>query len=252
MNCQNLMSQLGFECRDIGGDVLRVWSPFTYGGDGQAIGLYVEKLTSGYRITDAYESLMHASAMGANITPARLDAVRKATHFSVNVSDGGEIYASVAEHELGIGVASVLNASLAVSHFESRWKPRARAESFAKAVATVLESALGARVIRNVSVVGASGHQLDLPLAVQTADSLIYVQPVAADAEDKVDWQAVYASYGRMTDLKGANIEGTSRLVVMEDAANDAETKKALKVLSASAGVIQYSNLPTWAKQKAA
>ena len=252
MNCQKIIANMGFQCRDLGDETLRIWSPFTYGNDGQHIGLYVEKTNTGYRVTDNCESLMHASSMGINLTQNKINAVNKSVGFEVLISDGGEIATLVNEVDIGRGVASVLNAALSVSHFESIWGPRAKSESFAKIVATVLEESLGSKVLKNVTVTGASGHQLELPLAIKAGLTLIYVQPIAATEEDGVDWKNVYAGYGRMTDLKNAEIEDTSRMIVLEDAANDDEMQKASMLLSASASIVRYSNLSNWAKKKAA
>lgn len=252
MNCQSVISSMGFVCREVGGDALRVWSPFTYGHDGERIGLYVEKAGSGYRVTDNCEALMHASYMGINLTQGRMNAIRKAAGVGAQVSEGGEITANVSEEMLGSGVAAVLNATMAVSHFETQWQPRWHQESFTKSVETVLEAVLGEMVLKNVTVTGASGHQLELPLAVRSGRVLTYVQPISATDEKKVDWNNVYAGWGRMTDIKNANLEDVARLVVLEEAANDPEMKRAVVLLSDSAAVVNFSKLPQWAAQRRA
>jgi hypothetical protein len=247
MNCQNLIAQLGFRCREIGEGALRVWSPFTYGKDGQRIGLYVEQTPQGYLVTDNAESFMHASNMGANLTPARFNAVRNAVGHSVQISAGGVISAFVSEEKLPLALADVLNASLAVSHYEYAWTPRSKSESFTAAVSDVLERAVGNRIRRNVQVIGASGHQLELPLAIALADQLVYIQPIATNQDNKVDWKSVYAGYGRMTDLKGAGAADTARVIVLEDASNEDEFAKAATLLSHSASVVPFKNLREWA-----
>jgi hypothetical protein len=55
-----------------------------------------------------------------------------------------------------------------------------------------------------------------------------------------------------MTDIKNAQLEKTSRLIVLEDAANDAEMKRAIGVLTEAATVIGFRSLDAWARQKAA
>jgi len=252
MNCQSVISQLGFSCRDLGGDTLRVWSPFTYGRDGDVIGFYVEKTSNGYIVTDGCESFMHASALGINLTDSKVNAVRKASGYGASISDGGEISAFVSEEEIGRGMATVLNASLAVAHLEMQWEPRFRAESFVKSVEMVLESKLAGKVLRKLTVTGASGHQFELPLAVKSGNSLIYIQPVSATDDNNVDWRNIYASWGRMTDLKNANIEGAKRLIVLEEAANDSDMKRAISLLADSASVVNYSKLSAWADQRRA
>ncbi len=252
MNCQTLIAKMGFQCRDIDQDTLRVWTPFTYGSDGQIVALYVERTNSGYRITDNCEALMHASSMGINFTQSKISAISRAVGYRVSISSGGEISALVSADDVGDGVAMVVNAAMAVSHFESTWMPRNRAESFVKSVTSVLESELGERVLKNVSVVGSSGHQLELPLAVKSGNASIYIQPIASSDDDGIEWKDVYAGYGRMLDIKSAEIPDTSRMFVLEDAANDDEMNKATMLLATSASVVRYSKLRDWAKRKAA
>jgi hypothetical protein len=172
MNCESVISEMGFSCRELGGGALRIWSPFTHGNDGEHIGLYVEPTSTGYKVTDNCEALMHASYAGVSLTPGRLDSIQKAVGHGARVSGGGEIVAYTSAQELGGTVAAVLNAAMAVAHFESQWRPRLRTQPFAKEVEGVLEDALGDKVLRNVVVTGASGHQLELPLAIQTEQSL--------------------------------------------------------------------------------
>lgn len=251
MNCESVFSQLGFRCKDLGGDTLRVWSPFAYTGDGERIGFYVERTRNGYRVSDNCEALMHAASRGITITQARMQAIRRATGEDRLLSDEGEIATFVAEDNVGGGMAAVLNTALAVSHFETQWAPRYRADSFSKEVEFVLEDALGqSQVLRKVEVIGASGHQLELPLAIQWHNGLTYVQPIAAADDGGVDWRRVYETWGRMADLKNARINGTDRLVVLEVAANDSDMKHAMTVIADSAPVVSYLRLRQWVDQR--
>lgn len=252
MNCKELVSKLGFECRDLGDGMFRLYSPFTYGGDGQLIGVYVEEIPTGFRVTDGCASLMHASAMGLSITDARLNAIRRSIAYAADVSDDGEISTFVEKDELSRGLIAVMNGALAVSHGEAHWQPRRRNETFLESVTVALESRLGARVMKAVHVQGASGHQLEIPLAIQLPGDLVYVEPVAAAEDDEMNWKNVYSSYGRMMDLKRANIEGTSRLIVLEDASNEVQFQYALNVLHETSAVLRYSKLPEWARKVAA
>jgi hypothetical protein len=124
MNCTQVLDSLGFECKPISDRLLRVWSPFTYGNDGEVIGLYVERTNAGYRVTDGAEALSHAESMGVDISKKRLALLRAAAGKSAEISSGGEIWASTDEGGLSAAVAGVLNAATAVSHFEHRWAPR--------------------------------------------------------------------------------------------------------------------------------
>lgn len=251
MNCQSLLSNIGFECMRLDVDTLRIWSPFSYGTDGELIGVYVEKRGDSYHVTDNAEALMHASAMGVKLSDKRVDAVRRAIVGEVHISRGGVISATVEDARVHEGVVAVLNAALAVGHFETAWAPRIRSESFSKMVGDILEAELGERLLRDISVTGASGHQLELPFAIQAKAELIYIQPVAAE-DEHVNWTNVYSGFGKMTDLKNAGAESGARVVVIEDAPADTEMPKAITLLAMSATVVQFSRLRQWAQRHAA
>lgn len=253
MNCQSLISQLGFRCQDLGDDTLRVWSPFTYGFDGERIGFYVEKVSTGYVVTDNCEALMHADCMGISLTKGRLEQLRSATHFEPGlITENGAIIKFVPSEQLREGMVSVLNAAIAVSHFETQWKPRKKQDSFVNSVAEILQNRFGERVQRKVTSTGASGHQLELPIGIRLNNQLTLVQPIATDDSNAVDWKNVYASFGRMSDLKNAGTEDVNRLIVLEEAANDADMKKAVGLLSATAPIVYFSKLSKWAEKHAA
>lgn len=149
-------------------------------------------------------------------------------------------------------MAAVLNTALAVSHLQAQWGPRFRADSFVKDVEDVLEATLAQSLLKKVTVTGASGHQLEFPLALRDGPELIYMQPIAASEDDAVDWRRIYEGWGRMTDLRNANIDGSQRLVILQDAANDAEMKHAMSILTDSAPVVLFSKLRQWAEKKRA
>ncbi|WP_082605373.1 DUF1828 domain-containing protein [Curvibacter sp. PAE-UM] len=252
MNCETVISSLGFSCRDLGEGTLRVWSPFTYTGDGERVGFYVEQTRNGYRVTDGCEALMHAASMGIQLTNPRMEAVRRAVGDSATLSDGGEISAYSSSENFGAAMAAVLNAALAVSHFQPAWKPRQKAESFLRDVERTLENSFGERVLKKVAVLGASGHQLELPLAIRNGVELIYVQPIAASDENTMDWKRVYEAWGRMTDIKHSKSGDSQRLIVLQESANDSEMNTAISLLSDSSPVVRYSRLSAWANQRRA
>ncbi len=250
MNCQSLLSNIGFECLSLDADTLRIWSPFSYGTDGEHIGVYIERRGSRVHITDNAEALMHASSMGIKLTDRRIDAVRRAAT-AVSISRGGTISITVDNDQVHEGVVAVLNAALAVGHFETAWAPRVRTESFTKIVADILEAELGGRLLRDVLVTGASGHQVELPFAIQGKAELIYLQTVAAE-DDRVNWTNVYSGFGKMTDLKNAGADSGARVVVLEAAPGDLEMPKAVSLLAMSATVVQFPKLRQWLQRHAA
>ncbi len=250
MNCAELISNMGFECEAVGLHTMRLHSPFTYSNDGEHIGLYLAQDGNRFRVTDNAESLFHASSLGINISKRRIDSLRKIAGPSVSISDGGEIFAIGTSDSIGQVVTDVLNASLAVSHLESGWAPRSRSIEFVEEVAQALLETVKDRLRRNIHVTGASGHQLEIPLGIEQADRMVYIQPVAYGV-DRMDWDNVYRGFGKMMDLKNAGASDDTRAIVIEDAANDPEIPKAVTLLANCATVIRFSSLTPWAQRLA-
>ncbi len=248
MKCSEILGNLGFDCASVNAKTLRLWSPFTYGTDGEQVGVYVEELSNGYVVSDNAEAVMHASAMGINISKRRLETLRGVAGSSVKIADGGEITAAADESSVSEAVASVLNAAMSVGHLETVWRPRHRsAADFSRQVGDVLDKTVGAlKIGRNVIVNGASGHQIEIPFVI-AGD--IYVQPVAY-GDERVEWDNVYRGLGKMIDLKNAGASDKSRVIVLEDvAANDPELANAVSLLSITANVVQFSRLDSWARK---
>jgi len=252
MKCSDVLSNLGFNCATVGANTIRVWSPFTYGEDGEQIGLYVEKHSDGYVVSDNAEAIMHASSMGVNVSKKRMETLRRMAGHLVNIADGGEITAAASAESVPDAVVSVLSAAMGVGHLEAMWRPRQRnAADFVRQVGEVLDKVVGApKISRNVSLVGASGHQIEIPFVI-VSDPEIYVQPVAY-GDERVEWDNVYRGLGKMIDLKNAGASDGSRVIVMEDAANDVEIANAISLLSITANVVNFSRLEAWASKVAA
>jgi hypothetical protein len=254
MNCADVIASLGFRCKSLENGAIRVWSPFTYGHDGELVALYVEPSPSGFIVTDNAQSLMHAASMGANITKSRLAAIQRCARADVIVSEGGEIRAQATVSTLSQAIVNVLNAALAVSHSEVGWLPRPASSAFTDAVGEALQSVVGDRLKRNITVVGASGHQIEIPFVVESEARKLsertYIQPVAYGADERLDWDNVYRGLGKMLDLKNAGAEEHSRSVILEDATPDEEIAKAATLLTVCASVVYFSKIHQWASRR--
>lgn len=248
MNCHDLINDLGFRCKNISEDLIRVWTPFTYGNDGEVVAFYVEKDADKYRVTDNAASLMHAASLGVNLTPNRISKLRRLWGDEVTVSDGGEIAKVVNAENLKEAVASVINASMIVSHHETSWLPRSRAISFNEEVGRVLSETVGESLLRrNVLVPGASGHQIEIPFVIERETAQTYIQPVAY-GDGNVDWDNVYRGLGKMLDLKNAGADDAARTVVIDDSEPDEEIGKAITLLTIACSVVYFSKLAPWAR----
>lgn len=252
MNCTDTLASMGFKCAEVSENMIRVWSPFTYGNDGEIVGFYVETTgTDKYRVTDGAESLRHASSLGINLGRNRLDALRAIAGPRALVSSGGEISATADQSSLTEAIAAVLNAALAVSHLEFRWLPRASYETFTAEVGERLESALAGRVKKNVTVTGASGHQIEIPFAVIAQDRDTYVQPVGY-GDGRVKWDTVYRAFGKMVDLKNVDAAQDQRVIVVDDRNTHEDLGQSITFLSESATVVRYSGIERWLARVAA
>lgn len=248
MNCAQIVSSLGFQCKELADGSLRLWSPFTYGRDGHVIALYIEPTSNGYLISDNAESFMHASSMGAALSKSRIAAIRSVAGADAEVTASGEIIASASESTIGTAVIGALNAALAISHYERQWVPRSPT-AFSDAVGRVLDSIAGERLRRNVAVTGSSGHEMRIPFVVQNGPDMTYIQPVAY-GESAVDWSHVYRGLGKMLDLKNAGMPEASRAIVVEDVPGDDEIDNSVTLLSNAASVVYFSKFRHWAQNR--
>jgi hypothetical protein len=224
---------------------MRLWSPFTYGNDGQIVSLYVEPTGDGFLVTDNAQSFMHAASMGVSVSKNRLSMIRNVAGPDTMVTKSGEILASASIGTLGAALVGVLNAAVAVGNFETVWVPRSQT-AFTDSVGAMLESVVGNRLKKNVKVAGASGHQMEFPFAVSATRGMTYIQPVAY-GDGRVDWSFVYRGLGKMLDLKNADTMESERAIILEDQPDD-ELGKAITLLSNSAKVIPYSKAKQWAQ----
>ena len=245
MNCANLLENLGYTCAPRQNGALRLWSPFTF-DDGEHLALFLEPSDNGqWLVTDHADTLMHASAHGAKLTPARLNKIR-AQFAGVKISEGGALIAVTGQDNLVRVVTEVLNTAIAISHAEKSWKPRTHEQKFIATVGQELEAVAGKNLQRYVTVGGISGHQIEFPFAIDDAvTGRQFIQPVAY-GDERVDWSNVYKASGKMFDLKSAGAEESQRVVIVEDSPNDEELGKAVTLLSYTAKVLLFSHRDQW------
>lgn len=245
MNCANLLENLGYVCAPRNNGALRLWSPFTF-GDGEHLGVFLEPSGQGqWLVTDHADALMHASALGANITKARLDRVRNRLG-GVQLSEGGALSLVTGQDGLPNAVTAVLNAAIVISLAERDWLPKTQEERFNSLLGKELETVAGTRLRRKVAVTGVSGHQIEFPFVVDDPESgAQYIQTVA-HGDERLDWGDVYKAGGKMLDLKSAGADDSQRIVIVEDQPGDEELGKAVTLLGYTAMVLLYSHREQW------
>lgn len=219
-----------------------VRSPIAMHDDGTMIGAYVVDVPGDrVRITDDAQVLFHAMANGVapNVNRGRqYQAI--AEQCGIELSEDGELFIVCDEGMAPYYMARFLEAAdrisfLSVSH---RQKPTGR---FEKTVGDALAAYFSQRVVRRISIPGASGHNLIFPFMLdENSSTPIVIQPVAA-TEGKLDWGNVYHAVGKFADLKNNRSFNSRRIAVLE-AADDDVSQQAKAALSETASVIVYSS----------
>lgn len=245
MNCANLLETLGYDCVPRYNGALRLWSPFTF-DDGEHLGVYVEPRGSEqWLVTDHADTLMHASALGAKLTKARLERVRHRLGV-VQLTEGGALSLVTGRDDLPNAVTAVLNAAITISHVERDWLPKRHHDRFNAVLDKDLEGVAGARLKRKITVTGVSGHQIEFPFAVEDPEvGMQYIQTVA-HGDERLDWGDVYKAGGKMLDLQSAGAEDSQRIVIVEDQPGDEDLGKAVTLLGYTAMVLLYSHREQW------
>jgi hypothetical protein len=242
MNCELLARSTGWECISVGVNALQLHAPLTLGDDGElASFLLLEDAPGTFFLTDAHATAEHAVAHGVRLTPARLQSLRRTPGTRhATISDEWEITASGRAEDLRAALWDALKIAMALSGKEREWQPSSRQERFATKVQKALIQQLGERLILKYRVLGSSGHQLEFPLGIATADFVRAVQPVGLMDDGRPDWSFVYQCFGKFGDLAQVSApEADNRLVIVE-AGNGPDWEQAVSLLSGNARVIQY------------
>lgn len=240
MNCTMISSQLGFKCKPVTDDVYYLESPLTLPFDGNLIGAYVQSLGGGkVRISDNADILFAAMTHGVKPTAdkgrrlAELVSMR-----GLELSDDGEIFKTCQEDQLAFYLARFIEAASHVGFACDKLRPTPISR-FDQIIERALKTAYPSRLRTDFRVVGASGHQLILPFALeQEGQEPVLIQTVSSK-NGKVDWSTVYRSVGKMLDIKNAHA-GSNRRVILELCDAD-ENRKAATALADAAEVFFYT-----------
>lgn len=249
MNCSDILSELNFTCREVAKNAFVIYTPFTLGFDGQVASFTVQQFDDRAILSDQCAALMHAEAHGVDLSRARLDWLPKALPSGITLQ-AGELIGECDISSLATKARDMVVSLLSLSHQERLWAPRAdEEEPFDEEVRRVIQPRVGDRLKRRPVVTGASGHQLQLTFEIQ-GERPRYIQTVPYD--NRLDWTKVYRALGKMLDVKNAGLADDQRIVIVEDAANDAQMDSAITLLAHSASVYRFSRYADWLDQLAA
>ncbi|QYD70357.1 DUF1828 domain-containing protein [Paraburkholderia edwinii] len=252
MNCDRLRAITGWHCIPAGTGAVRAVAPFTLGRDGRHATFYLAQPSEGtFYLTDGGESAMHAAQSGVDITKSRLDVLNKTAgvhfaHFGPDLA----ITASGPIDEAEVALWDAVKLAMSLSFSSEKWMPKLDHIRFRSLVEKTLAGSVGqGRIKTGYRVIGISGHAVEFPLALRSAnDSIFLIEPIALLSGEKIDWGRVHQVYGKLADVKQAD-SVTNRVVVFEDGAGAAEFGRAATLLAQNAEITTLGGLPDWSQR---
>lgn len=248
MSCTILNTITGWDCSPAGVRAIRAVSPLTLGNDGQRAAFYIAQPDEdSFYLTDAGESAMHAASFGIELSKARLDVLNSTPGVGLaRIERDGSITARGPIADAQGALWDAVKLAMSLSFNSKKWAPRFDQIRFRALVERALIEKLGRkRVLTSVKTRGMSGHMVEFPFAVRSANNkFFYIEPIAL-SNNKVDWQHVYQVHGKLSDVKQADDEN-SRLVVFEEGATELEFGRASTLLAQSASIRSLSEIDDW------
>jgi hypothetical protein len=249
MNCQRLLEITGWNCTPAGASAVKAVAPFTLGHDGRHASFYLAQPSdSTFYLTDGGETAMHAAQSGIEITKSRLEALNATV--GVRFARFEEDLAITARGPIDDAEFALWDAvklAMSLSFASEKWMPKLDHIRFRALVERTLLTAVGKeRVCTGYRVLGISGHSIEFPLALKSAnESLFLIEPIALINGEKIDWSRVHQVYGKLADVKQAD-SVTKRLVVFEDGAQAADFGRAATLLAQNAEITTLTSLADW------
>ncbi|MCB1622888.1 MAG: DUF1828 domain-containing protein [Thiothrix sp.] len=243
-NCQTILSALGFSCHTYE-QITILNTPLQSTIDGDLFQLFIEQSPRGWRIRDYGRTLDHAEAHAIR----HLDRKARQLHeqFPALFSERGEIAIHAdSDAALPAALSRAFNAIQVINGRLPTWKPAPVVDSgFQQQVARYLDSQ---RIIfkRNQSVIGYSGHEINIPFLIGARDPLSLVHCISQKDEGLPNWDAGYKVSGQMTDIKLTE-DGRGRFVIIDDTSMATENFSSLSaIVSGAANILPYSCRSNW------
>lgn len=228
----------------------RIASPFTLADDGEVLCFSILYPTANsFLLSDDFQVAMHASNFGISLDKRKIEIINETVgiEFAQMASDG-EIIASGNISTLQESLFDAVKLAMSVSFKYDKWIPKFNAIRFKTLVGKALKKSIDERkILTEYSALGASGHMIKFPYAIKTNDSNILIETIAASDNKSVNWDGVYRSHGRFSDVK--QIDKTNkRLIIIEHSSNKAEFERASSFLADVASIRTLESTPDWAK----
>lgn len=244
MQCERLMQSLGFACHQCG-DTTVLDTPFQSTIDGDMFQLFIEKIGNGLHITDHGLLLHHAQTHG-------IDTEKKAyelTHLSGQVFDEfGNISITIDnDHDITPALGKAFNSLQYINQNLTRWKPKPINNNYFKSRVRNYFKQNNIHYFSNYTVVGQSGHEIQIPFATQTVDQRLHLMHCIPQTRGSVDWNLAYSVAGQMADIRAANLPNMNRHVIIDDEGLDQEKLGYLSnLLTTVSAVNPYTSRERW------
>ncbi|MGV7208709.1 DUF1828 domain-containing protein [Oxalobacteraceae bacterium A2-2] len=189
---------------------------------------------------------MIAEQSGVVLSKARFEGLNRTPGIRMAKFEADwSIEASGPVSQLQCALWDALKLALALSFRSEKWQTKFAEAKFRALVLAELQAQLGLeRVLEQVRVRGASGHEIEFPIGVKCKDgTMLFVQPVALD-DGKLNWPTIYEVQGKLFDLKAAS-DIENRLTVIEEGAMPEEFGMAVHFLGLSSKVRTLSEVRT-------
>lgn len=249
MNCEQLSDITGWDCKPSGERSVLAISPFTLGNDGQHAAFYLALPDdNSFFITDAGQTAMHAAAHGIDLQKNRLDTLNVTYGVGLaRFAGDGSIVAHGALGDAQEALWDAVKLAMSLSFNSRKWAPKLDQMRFRALVEKALSESVGMnRVLKGYKVQGISGHMVEFPFAVKSAnDELFYLEPIAL-SNQKIDWAHVYQVHGKLSDVKQADEKG-NRVIIFEDGAPPLEYGRAVTLLAQTASIKTLTEARDWA-----
>lgn len=254
MNCKEIIKNLGFECTQRG-ELTIISTPFYSPIDGDGIQLFIESTGDQHLITDYGKTAQHAESHNLILNDSRRNAVYLRSGCSDSLRDDWSICTIAAKHNIQEKLSEALSAVVALSQAEVDWLPELSTDQKFKAqVAKFLTGKFGNKLLSGYGVKGFSGHQYEIPFAVESENKLL-IHYVSQIDGNQLRWPSVTNIAGIMGDIdRNEDCKHLERLVVIDDQnlIDRQQLDEANLLLNQTVTTLPYSKREQWVNNLAA
>ncbi|NBA95534.1 DUF1828 domain-containing protein [Pseudomonas sp. R5(2019)] len=218
-----------------------IQSPISLSFDGMLIGAFLQDIGRGLvRITDNSDILF--TAMTHGIAPdsrksKKFETIAKSS--GISLSENGELHTTCPDDQVGFYVARFIEAASRIGDACDDMLV-VHVPKFELSIGRVLSKRFQKSLRKGFALVGASGHQLAFPFALNAGtDKQMVIQTISSGSQGKPNWGSIYGAVGKMGDLKNSG-DRTKRTIILQD--GDPESiHQATLALAETASIIIYS-----------